>query len=90
MTSAPPHDLPAWAPLKAIDKPPYGSGRQRAGRWLVTLTALIVGWILFGSFAVAETSPLARDIQMLAAYGDRSTGSDGAHQAADYIQRTGV
>jgi hypothetical protein len=87
MTSAPPHHPPAWTPLKAIDKPPHGSGWQLAGRRAVALTALILGWILFSNFAAAGMSPPARDIQILAAYGDRSTGSDGAHQAADYIQK---
>lgn len=53
------------------------------------LLAFITAWILFGSAAyAATTTPLMKDIQLLSAYGDRSTGSAGARQAADYIQNT--
>jgi len=86
MPIAPPNCTTACAPLKAIDKTPRRLGRYRADRRAVAFTALIVGWVLFGSFSAAGASPLANDLQVLAAYGDRSTGSEGAHQAADYIQ----
>ena len=77
---------PYCAPPKVIGQTPHRVGRHTAERWAYALTVVIVGWILFGSGAAAETSPLAPDIQVLTAYGDRSTGSAGAHQAADHIQ----
>jgi len=59
--------------------------RRRAG----ALLAFIMVWILFGSATQAATNtPLMHDIEVLSAYGDRSTGSEGARQAADYIQDT--
>ena len=52
--------------------------------WLAAL--LLVGTMASTGATAATDSPLARDIQALAAYGDRSTGSPGAGQAADYIE----
>jgi len=84
-----------WIPTAVIgapDKAKSQGGRsceRRPGGRIAALTAILLGWILINSLtAAAATSPLARDIQTLSAYGDRSTGSAGAKQAADYIQKT--
>jgi len=50
--------------------------------------ALLLVWLPPGKPAgAAGPAALTDDIRILSAYGDRRTGSDGARQAADYIQQ---
>ena len=67
----------------------YGPWRYRHAGSLIGayLLLLLVEALFFNSVTMgAPPSMLQHDIQVLSAYGDRSTGSEGVNQAADYVQ----
>jgi hypothetical protein len=81
MIDHPARQLPAHAP------PEHTARRRPLAARAAMLVFVFLGGVLAGAPAAgATTSPLMRDIRNLSAYGDRSTGSDGARQAADYIR----
>ena len=85
MTKNTPHGTRNGVPPRPARRPGTSARQSRHGD---IFTLAIVLCLCFHSLAAAATTtPLARDIQALAAYGDRSTGSEGARQAAAYIEK---
>ncbi len=89
MLRVPPHALPPWMLLSGAPARRHPLLEPFQNQWAaVVCLALLLAWILPGRPAsAAAPSALTDDIRILSAYGDRSTGSEGARQAADYIQR---
>ena len=83
-----PHALPPWMLSSApARRPPLREPFLNQWAAVVWLVLLLAGILPGRPASAAAPSALTDDIRVLSAYGDRSTGSAGARQAADYIQR---
>ena len=81
------HALPSTVLLGGTEKIKAQRPQRLKGRRALVGLALLLGGLFCASPAgAAAPSPLAQNVQILSAYGDRSTGSEGARQAADYIE----